>query len=136
MGNKLIRLLKEERGTQIVEFILVFPLLWFLFVFSIDQFTIVYNKQKALGAAYEAGRFSCIQPTYKLAKYYANLHGFKELKQALAVEESKVELLVKKKWRKGDHVESRVTISFPLLASGELFTVSESYTMMIENAEE
>ncbi len=133
MKGRITEILKNEQGTQIVEFILIFPLIWFLFIFGVDQFTIIFNKQKVLAAAYEAGRFACIQPTYKLARYYAEKHAMEELGQALSVEESDVELIVERRWEKGDHVEARVTASFPLLATGGMYTIQESYTMMIES---
>ncbi|WP_139492558.1 TadE/TadG family type IV pilus assembly protein [Brevibacillus dissolubilis] len=130
----LKRFWREERGSQTIEFVLVFPILWFLFAFSVDQFTILYNKQKALAAAYEAGRFAATQPNFGLAKYYARLKGEKELEQAIGLQRSDIELLPDGRWRKGNHVESRVTVTFPSLATGEVHSLRESYFMMIENA--
>ncbi|WP_232699066.1 TadE/TadG family type IV pilus assembly protein [Brevibacillus daliensis] len=127
---------RNQRGSQIIEYILVFPLIWFLFVFGCDQFSIMYQKQKALAAAYQAGRFASVQPNFGLAQYIAKKQAKKELKKALYYYEQGIELRVGGSWSKGNHLETEVTLTFPLLASGTTYTVAESYYMMIENAED
>ncbi len=132
----LKRLVKEEKGSQLVEFILVFPFIWILLMFCMDQFTMMYNKQKALAAAYEAGRIAAVQPNYGLAKYHAKQRGGKELEQAMGVTESDVLIRLEKRWGKGEHLEAIATLSFTLPATGEQMTLKESYFMMIENSEQ
>lgn len=128
---------KDERGSQLIEFILVFPLVWLLIVFAFDQFSIMYNKQKALAAAYEAGRIAAVQPNYGLAAYYAEERGKAELRQAIGSTDSKIRLLLREgSWSKGNHVQTEATLTFKLLATGTRYQVTESYFMMIENAEE
>ncbi|MCR8980957.1 TadE/TadG family type IV pilus assembly protein [Brevibacillus laterosporus] len=128
------RYVRNQRGSQIIEYVLVFPLLWFLFIYGCDQFSIMYQKQKALAASYEAGRFACVQPNYGLATYMAKKYAEKELEQALYFEHKQIELIVRGGWSQGNHVEAKVRITFPLLGSGKSYTVEESYLMMIENA--
>lgn len=130
------RLWREEKGSQMVEFILVMPLVWLLIVFSFDQFTILYNKQKALSAAYEAGRIAAVQPNYGLAKYHAKQQGGEELEQGIGITDQDVRISVHGRWQKGNHFESQATVSFRLIASSEPFQITESYQMMIENAED
>jgi hypothetical protein len=129
-------LLREEKGSQLLEFIFLFPLFWVLLVFGFDQFTLFYNRQKALAAAYEAGRIACVQPNYGLARYHAERLGLAELKQAIGFETGEVEVVTGGKWRKGNHIESRVSLRFRLFSSREPYEIKESYTMMIENGEE
>ncbi|TGV21994.1 pilus assembly protein, partial [Mesorhizobium sp. M00.F.Ca.ET.186.01.1.1] len=43
MRNKCKQWLRDEQGSQLIEFVLIFPLVWLLIVFSFDQFTILYN---------------------------------------------------------------------------------------------
>jgi len=128
---------REERGSQLIEFILVFPLVWLLIIFAFDQFSIMYNKQKALAAAYEAGRIAAVQPNYGLAAYYAEERGKAELREAIGSTDSKIRLMLREgSWSKGKHVETEATLSFTLLATGTRYQVKEHYFMMIENAEE
>lgn len=135
--RRMMALWKEERGSQIIEFILVFPLVWLLIVFSFDQFSILYNKQKALAAAYEAGRIAAVQPNYGLASYHAQERGKKELRQAIGLTEGSIQLYIREgSWRKGNHVQTEASVSFTLLATGSRYQITESYFMMIENAEE
>lgn len=129
-------LLREEKGSQLLEFIFLFPLFWVLLVFGFDQFTLFYNRQKALAAAYEAGRIACVQPNFGLALYHAERLGMEELKQAIGYETGEVEVITGGKWRKGSHIESRVSLRFRLLSSREPYELTESYMMMIENGEE
>lgn len=137
LGRKMRALWKEEEGSQLIEFILVFPLVWLLIVFSFDQFSILYNKQKALAAAYEAGRIAAVQPNYGLASYYAQERGKAELKQAIGLTEGSVQLYLREgSWRKGNHVQTEAALSFTLLGTGSSYQITESYFMMIENAEE
>jgi hypothetical protein len=137
MRDWFSRLWREERGSQLLEFIFTFPLVWMLIVFSFDQFTILYNKQKALSAAYEAGRIAAVQPTFSLARYHAEKRGEEELEGGIGVIGAHVHIFLKEgRWRKGNHIESVATISFRLLASGEPLELTESYFMMIENAED
>lgn len=84
LHQRLHTLIHDERGSQLLEFILVFPLVWLLIVFSFDQFSILYNKQKALAAAYEAGRIAAVQPNYGLAAYYAKERGKQSSKRVWA----------------------------------------------------
>jgi len=135
-GEKWRRLIQDERGSQIIEFILVFPLIWLLVMFSFDQFCIMYNRQKALAAAYEAGRIAAVQPNFGLAEFYANLRGKEELRQAIGVAKSRIRLDLQGSWKKGNHVQSEVNISFPLLTTGKQYEITERYFVMIENAEE
>jgi len=130
------RLKREERGTQLLEFILTFPLVWALLVFSFDQFTILYNRQQALAAAYEAGRIAAVQPTYSLARFHGKLQGEKTLEQAMSATGGEVRVILEGKWKKGNHVQTEASVSFRLLASGAPVEVTETYHMMIENAEE
>jgi hypothetical protein len=137
MGGWMNRLLREERGSQLLEFIFTFPLVWMLIVFSFDQFTILYNKQKALSAAYEAGRIASVQPTFHLARYHAKARGEEELEGGIGVIGADVYISMREgRWRKGNHIQSEATISFRLLASGAPYELTESYSMMIENAED
>lgn len=137
MWKWLDRLKREERGSQLLEFILTLPLVWVLIVFAFDQFTILFNRQKALSAAYEAGRIAAVQPTFGLARYHGKARGEKQLEQAISVTDGEVRIYLKGgKWKKGNHVQTEATVSFRLLASRELLEVTEGYTMMIENAEE
>jgi len=120
-----------------LEFILVFPLVWLLIVFAFDQFSILYNKQKALAAAYEAGRIAAVQPNYGLAAYYARERGEAELREGVGVADHGVRLeLTDGGWKKGSHLRAEASLSFTLLASGQKYELTESYYMMIENAEE
>ncbi|MFY0545779.1 TadE/TadG family type IV pilus assembly protein [Brevibacillus sp. H7] len=131
------RLKREERGSQLIEFIFTFPLVWVLLVFAFDQFTILYNRQKALAAAFEAGRIAAVQPTYGLARYHGKERGEKELEQAIAATDGEVRIFVKGgKWKKGNHLQTEATVSFRLLASRQPMEVTETYHMMIENAED
>ncbi|WP_312117732.1 TadE/TadG family type IV pilus assembly protein [Brevibacillus reuszeri] len=126
----------DERGSQILEFILVFPLVWLLIMFSFDQFSILYNKQKAMAAAYEAGRIAAVQPNFGLATYHAAERGEAELSQGIGVTNGKVRLQLEGKgWEKGNHLRADATVSFRLLATGKPYEITESYYMMIENAE-
>lgn len=128
--------IRDERGSQLLEFIFVFPLVWLLIVFAFDQFSILYNKQKALAAAYEAGRIAAVQPNYGLASYYAKERGGSELEQGIGLTDSSVQLFIRGGgWQKGNHVQAEAKMSFTLLATGKPYEVTESYTMMIENAE-
>ncbi|MGO0058583.1 TadE/TadG family type IV pilus assembly protein [Brevibacillus fluminis] len=130
------RVWREETGSQLVEFVLVFPLIWVLLIFAMDQFTIMYNKQVALAAAFEAGRTASLQPNAGLARYYAGLRADDELEQAIGLKSSDVEVIVNRRWRKGEHLEARVSMTFSLLASNRPYQIDESYFMMVENAEE
>lgn len=131
---KRCRIWREERGSQLVEFVLVFPLIWILFVFALDQFAVIYNKQVALSAAFEAGRMASLQPNAGLAKYYAGLRAKDELDQAIGLESSDVKVIVNNRWKKGEHFEARVSMTFNLLASRSPYQINESYFMMVENA--
>lgn len=127
----------DERGSQMLEFVLVTPLVWLLIVFAFDQFSILYNKQKTLAAAYEAGRIAAVQPNYGLARYHATERGEEELKAGLGVADHDVRIeLADGRWKKGNHLRAEATLSFYLLASGQKYELTESYFMMIENAEE
>lgn len=129
-------ILHEERGSQLLEFILVFPLVWLLIVFAFDQFSIMYNKQKALAAAYEAGRIAAVQPNYGLAAYHAQERGEAELSQGIGITDGVIRLRIQGGgWKKGNHVQAEAKITFTLLATGTPYEVTESYHMMIENAE-
>jgi len=128
--------MRDERGSQVVEWILTFPLVWFLVMFAFDQFTIMYNKQRVLAAAYEAGRIASVQPNFGLASYHGEEQGMLELEQGLAVDDAGIEIIPEGKWRKGRHFEARASMTFRLLASSEPYSITESYYMMIENAEE
>ena len=129
--------LASERGSQTLEFILVFPLVWILFLFSFDQFSILYNKQKTLAAAYEAGRIAAVQPNFGLASYHARERGEAELREGLGIADQEVRLHLKGGgWRKGNHIVAEASMSFYLLATGEKVNLTESYYMMIENAED
>lgn len=137
MRKRWSRFVWDERGSQLLEFVLVFPLVWILFVFTFDQFTILYNRQKALEAAYEAGRIAAVQPNFGLAQYHARERGEAELEQGIGTTWGEVRLSLQGgTWKKGNHVEARATIAFRLLASGTPQEVTESYHVMIENAEE
>ncbi|GED72918.1 hypothetical protein BRE01_66200 [Brevibacillus reuszeri] len=126
----------DERGSQILEFILVFPLVWLLIMFSFDQFSILYNKQKAMAAAYEAGRIAAVQPNFGLATYHAAERGEVELSQGIGVTNGEVRLQLEGRgWKKGNHLRADATVSFRLLATGKPYEITESYYMMIENAE-
>ena len=140
MKNPIRRFAKaivyDERGSQILEFILVFPLVWLLIMFSFDQFSILYNKQKAMAAAYEAGRIAAVQPNYGLAAYHAKERGEAELSQGIGVTDGTVRLQLEGRgWKKGNHLRAEATVSFQLLATGKPYEITESYYMMIENAE-
>ncbi|MGG1662944.1 TadE/TadG family type IV pilus assembly protein [Brevibacillus sp. NRS-1366] len=136
IGRVVKTILHDERGSQIIEFILVFPLVWLLIMFSFDQFSILYNKQKVMAAAYEAGRIASVQPNYGLATYHATERGEAELSEGIGVANTGVRLQIKGGgWKKGNHVKAEATISFRLLATGTLYEITESYYMMIENAE-
>lgn len=129
-------LIGAERGSQLLEFILIFPLVWLLIVFAFDQFSIMYNKQKALAAAYEAGRIAAVQPNFGLAAYYAKERGEAELKQGIGITDKEIRLRIKEGgWKRGNHIQAEAKATFPLLATGRRYEVSESYYMMIENAE-
>ncbi|MGD8192489.1 TadE/TadG family type IV pilus assembly protein [Brevibacillus ginsengisoli] len=128
--------LKQEQGSQVLEFILVAPLVWLLFLFAVDQFTIMYNKQQALSAAYEAGRIACVQPNAGLARYHGSQKGREQLQQAIGMESGEVTISPRGQWQKGSHLISNAQIQFRLLASGQPYVVKESYSMMIENAED
>lgn len=134
--SRMKKLLKEEKGSQMVEFILTMPLVWLLIIFSFDQFTILYNKQKALSAAYEAGRIASVQPNYGLAKFHAQQQGSEELEKGIGITDQEVRINLTGRWQKGNHFESRASVSFRLIASREPYQISESYKMMIENAED
>jgi hypothetical protein len=128
-------ILYDERGSQVLEFILIFPLVWLLIVFAFDQFSILYNKQKALAAAYEAGRIAAVQPNYGLASYHGKERGEAELSQGIGITDGSIELdILDGGWKKGNHVRAEATISFTLLATGTKYVLTESYSMMIENA--
>jgi hypothetical protein len=133
--RKVLRLVKQQQGTQLLEFILVFPLVWALFIFGMDQFCILYNRQKALAAAYEAGRIACVQPNYGLAKYHGEQMALRELEMAIALREAQVSIQPKGRWEKGNFIQAEVTVTFDLFGSGRSQRVSESYQMVIENAE-
>lgn len=120
-----------------LEFILVFPLVWLLIVFSFDQFCILYNKQRALAAAYAAGRIAAVQPNYGLAAYHAKERGEAEMREGVGVADQSIRIEMKGRgWKKGNHFLSEATLSFYLLATGEKVELTESYYMMIENAKE
>lgn len=133
---KWLRVLKQEKGSQLLEFVLISPLLWILFLFAFDQFTIMFNRQKALEAAYEAGRIAAVMPNAGLAKYHGKKRGEESLQEAIAVESSEITFETSGGWSKGNHMKAKAFIRFHLLASGEPFEVEESYAMMIENAED
>ncbi|MDF2682769.1 MAG: pilus assembly protein TadE [Brevibacillus sp.] len=136
-GRIITAFIRDEKGSQMLEFILVFPLVWLLLVFSFDQFSILYNKQKALAAAYEAGRIAAVQPNYGLAVYHAKERGEAELREGVGVADQAIQIQIKGGgWKKGNHILSEATMSFYLLASGEKVELTESYYMMIENAED
>lgn len=135
--RKVRTFIQDERGSQVLEFILVFPLVWLLIVFAFDQFSILYNKQKALAAAYEAGRIAAVQPNFGLASYYAKERGEAELREGVGVADHDIQIRIKGGgWKKGNHIQANATMAFYLLASGEKVELTESYYMMIENAEE
>ncbi|EJL39964.1 hypothetical protein BAG01nite_45870 [Brevibacillus agri] len=137
MKTMLRRWLRDEQGSQLIEFVLIFPLVWLLIVFSFDQFTILYNRQKALAAAYEAGRIAAVQPNFGLAKYHARERGMAELDQGMEVAERDIVLeLDGGGWKKGNHFKAEAKVSFRLLATGAVYELSESYYMMVENAED
>lgn len=127
---------RDERGSQLLEFVLVTPLIWMLFIFCFDQFTIMYNKQKLLAAAYEAGRIACIQPNTGLAQYHGEKQGMKELEEAIGLKDARVDILPQGRWRKGNHIEAKATAKFKLIATRDTVQQTASYYMMIENAEE
>ncbi|WP_126424719.1 TadE/TadG family type IV pilus assembly protein [Brevibacillus marinus] len=133
--RQISRLMRSQRGSQLIEFILVMPLLWLLVLFAVDQFALLYNRQKALAAAYEAGRIACLQPNFGLASYHARQRGLAELADTIGVEDREIRLIPEGRWRKGNHVEAVAILTFRLPASGEEQRVVESYYMMIENAE-
>lgn len=136
IGRFVKALVHDERGSQILEFILIFPLVWLLIMFSFDQFSILYNKQKAMAAAYEAGRIAAVQPNYGLASYHATVRGEAELSQGIGVTDGTVRLQLEGRgWKKGNHLRAEATVSFQLLATGKPYEITESYYMMIENAE-
>lgn len=129
--------IREERGSQMLEFILVFPLVWLLILFSFDQFSILYNKQRALAAAYAAGRIAAVQPNYGLAVYHAKERGESEMREGVGVADQSIRIEMKGGgWKKGNHILSEATLSFYLLATGEKMELTESYYMMIENAKD
>ncbi|RNB54257.1 pilus assembly protein [Brevibacillus gelatini] len=137
MKTMLRRWLQDERGSQLIEFVLIFPLVWLLIVFSFDQFTVLYNRQKALAAAYEAGRIAAVQPNFGLAKYHARERGMAELDQGMEVADRDIVLeLDGDGWKKGNHFTVEAKMSFRLLATGAVYELSENYHMMIENAED
>lgn len=137
LRQRLHTLIHDERGSQLLEFILVFPLVWLLIVFSFDQFSILYNKQKALAAAYEAGRIAAVQPNYGLAAYYARERGEAELKEGVGVADHDIQLKIRGGgWKKGNHISAIASMTFNLLATGKKYELTESYSMMIENAED
>lgn len=137
LHQRLHTLIHDERGSQLLEFILVFPLVWLLIVFSFDQFSILYNKQKALAAAYEAGRIAAVQPNYGLAAYYAKERGEAELKEGVGVAAHDIQLKIRGGgWKKGNHISAIASMTFYLLATGKKYELTESYSMMIENAED
>lgn len=129
------KILREERGSQILEFILTMPLLLALVTFVFDQFTILYNKQRALSAAYKAGRIAAVQPNYGLAEYLGENRGMEELAEAIGMEKASVSISSPNVWAKGKHFEARAKISFRLLWSNEPYELRESYYMMVENGE-
>ncbi len=133
---KRAAILKCENGSQLLEFVLVSPLVWLLFLFAADQFTIMYNKQKALSAAYEAGRIACVQPNAGLARYHGGERGMEELAEAIGMDNREVKIQPQGRWEKGNHVKATAIVRFWLIASGEPYTVEEEYSMMIENAED
>ncbi|QQE74605.1 pilus assembly protein [Brevibacillus composti] len=134
MRRKWLVCIRDERGSQILELILVLPLLWLLFIFSFDQFSILYNRQKVLAAAYEAGRIAAVQPNYGLAEYHAIRMGEAELQQGIGMTQSGIRLYVHGGWKKGNHFEAEATMQFKRLASGAPYELKESYHLMIENA--
>lgn len=136
MKRQLRLFWRDERGSQLLEFILVTPLIWMLFIFCFDQFTIMYNKQKLLAAAYEAGRIASVQPNTGLAQYHAASQGLKELDQAIGKKAARIDIFPQGRWRKGNHIEAKATLQFRLIASKDTVQHSASYYMMIENAEE
>ncbi|MGE5702085.1 MAG: TadE/TadG family type IV pilus assembly protein [Clostridia bacterium] len=131
---RIRRLLKEEKGSQLIEFVLVFPLIWVLLVFTMDFFTIMYNKQIAMAAAFEAGRIASVQPNFGLARYYAESRAEDELDQAIGLDSKFVQLVPGRYWRKGEHIEARISIRVNLLASQKPYEINESYFVMVENA--
>lgn len=133
--EQITRLICSQRGSQLIEFVLVMPLLWFLVLFAVDQFSLLYNRQKALAAAYEAGRIACLQPNFGLASYYAQQRGLSELADTIGAEEMEIQLIPEGRWRKGNHVKAVAVLTFRFPASGEEQRIVESYYMMIENAE-
>lgn len=126
--------IRGENGSQLLEFVLVAPLVWLVFLFAVDQFTIMYNKQQALSAAYEAGRIACVQPNAGLARYHGAERGREQLEQAIGMETGEITISPRGQWQKGNHLTSKAKIRFRLLASGQPYVVEESYSMMIENA--
>lgn len=133
MMKLLTKILREQRGSQLLEFILTMPLVLALVIFSFDQFTILYNKQRALSAAYKAGRIAAVQPSSALADHYAEEVGEEELEQCISIEKGRVSISGPYEWAKGAHFEAKAKVTFRLLWSGELREIRESYTMMIEN---
>lgn len=128
-------MLSNERGSQLLEFILMMPLLLALITFVFDQFTILYNKQRALSAAYKAGRIAAVQPDYGLAEFHGEAKGLEELEQGIALEKATVSISDPGVWARGKHFEARARITFRLLWSDEPYELRESYFMMIENGE-
>lgn len=124
----------DQRGSQLVEYVLVFPLIWMLLVFAVDTFTILYNKQVVLAAAFEAGRIASVQPKIGLARYHAEERASDGLKQAIGLTSSSVKIVIPKRWHKGEHLEARVSVTFSLLGSRSPYELTESYFMMVENA--
>jgi len=135
MMKSIRKHLREERGSQLLEFILTMPLLLILITFVFDQFTILYNKQRALSAAYKAGRIAAVQPNQGLAEYHGEERGMEELKQCIALQKATISISNPTTWAKGKHFEARAKISFRLLWSDEPYELRESYHMMIENGE-
>lgn len=133
---KWLTYLRGENGSQLLEFVLIAPLVWLLFLFSVDQFTIMYNKQQALSAAFEAGRIACVQPNAGLARYHGSEKGKERLQEAIGMDQGEVTIQPRGKWQKGNHLTATAQIYFRLLASGEPYVVEESYSVMIENAED
>ncbi|UFJ40583.1 pilus assembly protein [Brevibacillus humidisoli] len=132
--RELSRLLRSERGSQLLEFIFVMPLLWFLFLFAVDQFSLLYNRQKVLAAAYEAGRIACLQPNFGLARYHAEQRGLAELDDTIGAEQAEIRIVPEGRWRKGNHIKAVAILTFKQPASGGEQRIVESYHMMIENA--
>ncbi len=133
---KIIRkIMREERRSQLLEFILTMPLLLALISFVFDQFTILYNKQRALSAAYSAGRIAAVQPNSGLAEYHGEQRGLRELEDCIGLEEANISIFSPKQWARGKHFETRASISFRLLWSNEPHELRESYYMMIENGD-